>query len=123
MERISELTEKQEEAILALVSNPNMSAAAEAVGVGRTTLWRWLRDDDFRSSYMAKRREVMSQATARLQQLTGEAAEVFGAVMNDVKASPHARVMAARAVFELAHKGYELEELEARLEAIEATMS
>ena len=123
MEQVSELTEKQEEAIVALISTSSIGAAAEAAGVGRTTLWRWLRDDGFRSAYMAKRREVMSQATARLQQLTGEAAEVFGSVMNDPGASAHARVMAARAVFELAHKGYELEELEARVQAIEATMS
>ena len=123
MERSTELTEKQEGAIVALVSNPSIGVAAEAAGVGRTTLWRWLKEDDFRTAYMSKRREALSQATARLQQLTGEAAEVFGSVMNDPKASAHPRVMAARAVFELAQRGYEIEELEARVEAIEATMS
>jgi hypothetical protein len=38
---------KKEEAIAALLSQPNPEAAARATGIGTTTLLRWQKDPEF----------------------------------------------------------------------------
>ena len=56
------ISRKQDTAIGALLSRPTISAAAESVGIGESTLRRWLKDRDFLAAYRAARREAVSQA-------------------------------------------------------------
>ena len=48
-----ELTPLQIQAIRALLSERNQTAAAAKVGVSRVTLWRWLKQPAFRQVVMA----------------------------------------------------------------------
>jgi hypothetical protein len=51
----------------ALLAGKNITAAAQAAGVDRTTLHRWLRDDpDFVAIYNARRRDLAASAQGRL---------------------------------------------------------
>jgi hypothetical protein len=113
---------KTEEAIAALLTQPTIREAAKTAGVGEKTLWRWLQDEDFCQSYRKARRQVVQQAVTRLQQISGEAVEALRGIMVDNLKPPTSRVMAARIVLDTALKFVELEDLEARVVALEKKM-
>jgi hypothetical protein len=113
------LTRKQEVAIAALLTAPTIADAAHAANISQPTLWRWLQREAFQATYRQARREAVSQAMAYLQQVAGEAVDTLRAVMQDSQKPASARVSAARAVLELAIRGIELEDLEARLQVLE----
>jgi hypothetical protein len=47
---------------------------ARVLGINPNTVLRWLQVPEFRDEYLKVRRQVVSQAIARLQQSTGAAA-------------------------------------------------
>jgi DNA-binding MurR/RpiR family transcriptional regulator len=113
------LTRKQEMAIAALLTAPTIADAADAASISEPTLWRWLQREDFQTAYRQARREAVSQAVAYLQRVAGEAVDTLRAVMQDAQKPASARVSAARAILDLAVRGVELEDLEARIHALE----
>jgi hypothetical protein len=115
-----ELSPQQEGAIVALLSDPGLTGAAKAAGVGKATLWRWMQQPAFREAYRRARREAVEQARARLQQASGEAVEALRDVMNDQEAPHASRVSAARTVLDMAMQATSEEEIEKRLAALEA---
>jgi hypothetical protein len=116
------LSRKEELAIAALLSAPTVAEAAHTAGISEPTLWRWLQREDFQAAYRQARQEVVQQAIAHLQQVSGEAVETLHSVMQDADKPASARVTAARAVLDLALRATELEELAARVAALEATV-
>jgi hypothetical protein len=117
---LGELSPQQEGAIVALLSDPGLTGAAKAAGVGKATLWRWMQQPAFREAYRRARREAVEQVRARLQQASGEAVEVLRDVMNDQDAPHASRVSAARTVLDMATQATNEEEVEKRLAALEA---
>lgn len=115
-----ELSPQQEGAIVALLSDPGLTGAAKAAGVGKATLWRWLQQPAFQAAYRKARREAVEEARARLQQASGEAVEALRDVMNDQDAPHASRVSAARTVLDMAMAATSTEQLEERLAALEA---
>ena len=113
------ISRKQDTAIGALLSRPTISAAAESVGIGESTLRRWLKDRDFLAAYRAARREAVSQAVGHLQGACSVAVLALTDISQDVNSPASARVSAARTVLELALKGVELEDLAVRVEELE----
>jgi hypothetical protein len=105
---------------VALLSDPGLTGAAKAAGVGKATLWRWMQQPAFREAYRRARREAVEQARARLQQASGEAVEALREVMNDQEAPHASRVSAARTVLDMAMQATSEEEIEKRLAALEA---
>jgi DNA-binding MurR/RpiR family transcriptional regulator len=114
-----ELSPQQEGAIVALLSDPGLTGAAKAAGVGKATLWRWMQQPAFRDAYRRARREAVEQARARLQQASGEAVEVLRGVMNDEDAPHASRISAAKTVLVMAMQATSEEEIERRLTALE----
>jgi hypothetical protein len=114
------LTRKQEQAIAALLVHPTLGEAAQAVGIGEVTLWRWLQREDFQAQFRDARRQAVSHAIARLQQVSTEAVDTLQAVMKDAEAPAPAKVSAAKGVLDLALRAIQLEDLEARVKALES---
>ncbi len=112
---------KKEEAIVALLSHRTVEEAANAIGVATRTLLRWLQIPEFRAEYLKARREVVSQAIARLQQATGAAGVTILKLMTDQNVPPAVKLRAAEAVFSLALKGVEVEDIDMRVAALEAS--
>ena len=110
---------KKEEAIVALLSHRTVDEAANAVGIATRTLLRWLQISEFRIEYLKARREVVCQGIARLQQATGAAGVTILKLMTDPNVPPAVRLRAAEAVFGLALKGVEVEDIEERVAALE----
>jgi hypothetical protein len=113
-----QLTPKQHKAIAALMSNTTIAAAAKAAGVSERVLYNWLDEPTFTTSYRVARREAVQIATARLQQISGAAVAVLGQLM--VNGTPAIKLGAARTVLDLAIKAIELDDIQARLTALEA---
>ena len=117
--RGSKLTAKQEEALLALMTNQGVDSAARAVGIGPRTLYRWLNEPEFDAAYRKARRAAFGQTIARLQQGSPAAATVLLKIVVDPQAAASTRVRAAEIVLDRAAKVIELENIEARLAALE----
>ena len=119
----SKFPRKQESAIIALLEQPTIQEAAAVAGVSYTTLWRWLQDPTFQGQYRKARRDAFGQATAQLQQASSAAVKALKEIIDDGEAPSSARVMAARTVLEMGLKAIEVEEIEARLIAVEQAMA
>jgi hypothetical protein len=122
MKDFVELEPAQERAIVALLSEPTLRAAASSAGISESTLWRWLRDPAFRVAYRRARQEVLERATARLAALVGVAVEALSEIVADRAVSPHVRVSAASRIVEFALKAAEIEDVQARLEKLESAL-
>ena len=115
----TKLGRKREDAIAGLLSQRNVDEAARAAGVGARTLWRWLQDPEFQAAYRKARREAFGQSIARLQQGTSAAATTLLKTMIDPGTPASVRVRAAEAIFNHAAKAIEIEDIEARVAALE----
>lgn len=119
----NELTPKQNKALAALIEAPTLEAAASSLGISTVTLWRHLNDETFKDAYRNARREVVSHAVAQIQGACGEAVQTLRAVATDGSAQPGARVSAAKAILDTAIKAVELDDLAARIDALEKLTS
>jgi hypothetical protein len=114
-----QLGRKKEEAIVALLSQRSVEKAARTANVPARTLYRWLKEPEFNASYREARRHAFGQAAARLQQMSAAAVSTLGKIMVDPNAPAASRVRAAHSVLDQAAKAIEIEDLEARLAALE----
>jgi hypothetical protein len=113
----TKLSWKQDRAIQALLQEPTIEAAAGAASVSRVTIFRWLNQPEFKTRYLAARRQVVDTAIAELQRHTGDAVQTL--VRNMTSGTPHVEVRAALGVLDQAIKGVEVAELEERIGRIE----
>lgn len=118
----AKMTRKMEAAVAALLTAPTIAIAAQAVGISEQTLWRWLQLPEFQGQYREAKRQAVAQAVARLQQATTKAVDTLEAVMDDTASPSSARVTAAKTVLEMAVKAVELEDMAARIEALERSI-
>ena len=114
---MAELTAKQHKAIAALMSSASITKAAALVGVNERTIYTWLEDPAFETAYRTARREAVQSATARLQQASGAAVVVLCQLM--VNGTQSIKLSAAKTVLDLGMKSVELDDLAARLAALE----
>ena len=110
---------KYEATIAALLTMRTTEEAARQAGVSHSTLLRWMKLEDFDREYRAARRAAFGQSVARLQQASSAAVTVLLKVMADPSSPPSTRVRAADSVIGHSNKAIELEDIEARLAALE----
>jgi hypothetical protein len=115
------LSRKQEQAVGALLANPTIVAAAEAVGVSERTIREWLKLPCFAAAFREARRQVVEAAIARVQQLTGKATEALDAALDSADAK--VKVRAAALVLSHAVKGVDTADMLARLEEMERQLA
>jgi hypothetical protein len=116
----AKFSRKMEEAVAALLTHRNHEEAARAVGIGTATLLRWQKEPEFQKAYREARRAAHGQALARLQQGTSAAATTLLKMMIDANTPASVRVRAAECVMNHAAKAIEIEDIEARVAALEA---
>ncbi len=110
---------KQEEAIVALLTQRNIEEAAKSVGIAPNTLLKWMKDPGFDAEYRAARRKAFTQSIGRLQQASSAAVSTVLKLMIDPSAPASVRLRAADIVMERTSKAIELEDIEARLAELE----
>jgi hypothetical protein len=120
-EPLDALNPRQSKALEALLSEGSIGKAAAACEVPERTLRHWLRSDAaFQDAYREARRESVRQSVARLQQASGAAVTVLLQLMATKGSPPAVRLAAATKVLEMSHKAIELDDVIARIEALEA---
>ena len=105
----AEIQPRWDRAIVALLSEPNLSQAASRAGVSQTTMWRWLQEPDFARRYRQAQRQVMQHCVGRLQTSASDAAAVLHEIATNPATPASARVAAARSILELATKASEVD--------------
>jgi len=110
---------KKEDAIVALLTTRTVEEAARVVGVSAKTLLRWMKELEFDPAYRAAKRAAFGQSIARLHQLTSAAVTTLGKVMLEPGTPPATRVRAADSILNHTSKAIEIEEIEARVAALE----
>jgi len=107
----SKFTRKKEEAIAALLTQPNLEEAAKTVGIAPNTLLSWLKLTEFQAAYREARRAAFSQSIALLQQATSAAVSTLLKVMVDPSTPASTKVRAADSVMSHAAKAIEIEDM------------
>ncbi len=85
-----ELSPQQITALSGLLAGRTAAEAAEKAGVGRTTIYKWLRTDfAFQAALNRYRRDLQQSVTFRLEQLAVDSADCVGRAVRqgDVKAA------------------------------------
>ncbi|MFG0259954.1 MAG: hypothetical protein ACF8LK_06330 [Phycisphaerales bacterium JB041] len=115
------LTPQQEQAIVGLINETSVAAAARASGVGQRTLHQWINDDkQFMAAYRAARRDAFNQAIALTQRYASLAVTTLAKIMADASAPNAAKVSAATAMLKFGRESIELDDLAARIETLES---
>ena len=110
---------KMEEAVAALLTQRNIDEAAKAVGIATNTLLNWMKLPEFQAAYREARRVAFGQSIARLQQASSAAATTLMKIMLDASTPASTRLRAADSVLAHAAKAIEIEDIEARVRALE----
>ena len=76
------LSPKQIAALPYIVAAPNLSRVAELAEIGRSTLHRWMQDDEFRSNFEQLRDESSELARTELRGLMLKAVVVLADALN-----------------------------------------
>jgi hypothetical protein len=108
-----------EQAVAALLTQPNIDTAARSVGISPATLLRWMKVPEFQTAYREARRAAYGQAIARLQQAMPLAVQTMLKVLVDPATPASVRVRAAEVVANHSYKAIEIEDVEARVTALE----
>ncbi len=111
---------RQDRAIVAILAEPSIEAAAKAAEVSDVTIWRWMKQPGFKSRLRDARRALVEGAIGRLQQSATEAVETLR--RNLSCGTPSVEVRAATAILDQAVKAVELFDLAERVEQLEARL-
>jgi uncharacterized membrane protein len=115
----SKFGRKTEEAVAAMLTQPNVEMAARTAGISVATLMRWQKEPEFQKAYREARRAAYGQSIARLQQAMPLAVQTMIKMVVDPNTPASVRVRAAEIIANHSHKAIEIEDVEARVTALE----
>ena len=113
------LGSKQEEVIVALLSQRSVEDAARVANVTARTLYRWMKEPEFDAAYRKAKRAAFGQSIARMHHLSSAAVSTLGKIMLDSATPPATRVRAADSILDHTAKAIEIEDIEARVSELE----
>jgi hypothetical protein len=113
----SELTEKQEALIVALLSLPTIEAAAKATDISDRTARRWFQLPHFQEAYRAAKSIAFDHALEGLRDCTKEAIDTLKSNLKAEEAS--VQVRAAHILLTQGIQVHKIEALEARIAELE----
>lgn len=118
---LGNVSDTQEKAIVALLNEPTIQRAAVSAGVGERTLHRWLQEDvGFVNAYAKARKQAYCHAVALAHRYAPLAVQTLARICNNEKISAATRVQAAAHLLRVGRDAIELDDILARLDAIEA---
>ncbi|MEP7353987.1 MAG: hypothetical protein ABI824_12215, partial [Acidobacteriota bacterium] len=115
------LSNKKEAAVLALLTSRTVEEAAKTADVPARTLYRWMKEPQFDAAFRDAKRSAFAQSVARLHQMSGAAVSTLGKIMVDQSVPAATRLRAADSILNHTAKAIEIEDVEARVAALEAT--
>ena len=112
-------TAKIERAVVALVTHGTIAKAARAIKTSPRNFSRYTREPEFERLYREAKGRLIREVTRRLTANAIKAVDVLREIFDDRKATPGARVAACSTTIGRSYVGYEVEELEERIIALE----
>jgi len=94
------LTAKQTKALAALLTQPTKEKAAQAAGIGLTTLKRYLETPEFQAAYQKAVSELISDAAMQAKQSLNPALSCLRSIVESSDETSAARIQAARSLLE-----------------------
>ena len=119
MSAFERISRRQQRAIPVLLATPTLKEASTELGVGESTLIRWLAQEPFQQAYRHARSIVMNEAFDLMQRGCTEAVECLLTIMRAKNSSPFVKLQAAQSILDMAMKSRTIEDMEARIEALE----
>jgi hypothetical protein len=114
----STLTERQRRVIPFLLASPSTEEACRRARINKTTVYEWLKDKAFCNELKTQRDAVIERALDSLKASIAKASETLVKHLESEREKISTR--AAERIIEFAQKALEHEQLENRIEALEA---
>ncbi len=116
------MSPKHEKLLACLLTAPTIQLAAKLAGVSEQTALRYLKESEFQTAYREARREVVSHSITTLQGACSNAVSTLVSVCDDPDAPASSRVSAAKSILEMSLRAVEIDDLAARVEALETLL-
>ena len=113
----AELTARQLKAIPHIVSSPTYTEGCEKAKINKTTLYKWLKEPEFKAELDRQRDEIAAEAFGVLSQGLTKAVETLVALLDHK--DDRLRRLAAKDIIDFIIRHKENEDLDERLTAIE----
>ena len=99
------LSPVQVQVALSLASGESLTAAAQSAGVGRTTVYDWINNEDspFSAALREAKAEYIQTVRDQIRDLAKKSLATIAAILDDAQASPSVRLKAALAVLNRPH--------------------
>ena len=110
------LSQRQLLALPHLLKPGTLKAKAKEIGVGRTTLYRWLEDENFRVTLQVLREATLHVAQSELHAMTYEAAAVLYRTLHSD--DPDLSYRASKTVLQQANEAQYGQRVEQRMDAV-----
>ncbi len=114
-----QLTQKQQRALVALLTNSTKEAAAKAAGIESKTLRRYLSGPEFQAEYRKAFAAMVEDATRQAQQAIAPALSCLREIVEDKEEAAQTRIQAARSTLEYALRLTEQLDIVERIQALE----
>lgn len=108
-----------ENAAFHLLTSPTYAEAARRANVSESTLLRLRKKPDFQEVINALKKEMFSETMQKAQSYSKEMLEVLRTIALDDKATDSSRVSAAKGILEMGIQLRNMEEIEAKILALE----
>ena len=115
--KATSLTDSQLQALPYLVASPSLNEAAKLAEVGRSSLYRWMKNDEFRQELVRLRNEALDLAHVELKGLFLKATQVLGETMDDT--NPWVRLRAAQIALSIGLRAIEVKEIQRRIQLLD----
>lgn len=110
---------KIEKIIAALLASPTIKQAAKKLNMSESTLYNYLKEDEFREKYNSAKTAILNQTAGYIQENMAIAAENIINIINDETIPPQTRLNASKTIIEYGIKFTEIADILPRLEALE----
>ena len=120
VEEDAALTPEQVTALAALVEDPDVQMAADAAGVNRGTIYRWMKKPGFQSELTRQRNEVFAAALASVKTHAGRAVAQLAGMLN--ASDERVRRLVCNDILAHGLKAHDMQDIQERLKVLERNM-
>jgi len=113
----STLTDRQLKAIPNIVSSPTYTEGCKKAKINKTTLYKWLKEPEFKAELDRQRDEIAAEAFGVLSQSMTKAVETLVGLLDNK--DDRLKRLAAKDVIDFIIRHKEVEDLDKRLAAVE----
>jgi len=117
------LSRRQQKFLPIFLESKSVAEAATRSGIPTGTIYRWLSNPLFAKAYREARHKLMDEAIHRLSSLADSAVEALDDILHSSNASDQSRVSAARLILDSMSKIIEFENVQKRIEELEARLA